>query len=129
MISEKDSKKTVLVVEDDKFVLKAYRAKFQQAGLEVWLATSVKEAEVFLEREPPGVIVLDLLLPGQDGFEFLSMVRSKVAWQKVPVLVLTNLGQAHHLDRAKKIGVTEYIIKADVNINDLVEKVKKYAFS
>lgn len=120
-------KKTVLVVEDDPFLVKAYQIKLAKAGAEVWLATEGKQAFDYLtNNEPPAVVMLDLMLPGVSGFDILESIRKNDKWKKVPVLILTNLGQPQDMERGKALGIDDYIIKANVKINDIIEKVKKY---
>ena len=120
------TKKSVFVIEDDAFLVKAYQMKFQKEGLDVLAATDGKQALSFLEREPPSVVLLDLMLPGVSGFEVLSAMRANERWKNVQVLILSNLGQPQDIARGKELGVLEYIVKANVKIADVVEKVKKY---
>lgn len=120
------ARKIVFIVEDDSFLVKAYQMKFQKEGIEVWVATDGKEALSFLEKEPPRVMLLDLMLPGLDGFEVLDAVRKNERWKNVPVLILSNLGQQKDIERGKALKVAEYMVKANVKIADVVEKVKKY---
>lgn len=119
-------KKIVFIVEDDLFLVKVYRVKFQQEGIEVWEAQDGKEALKFLEKDPPSLVLLDLMLPGLSGFEVLAEIRKNERWKDVPVIVLSNLGQSQDIERCKALGIKEYIVKADTRINDMVEKVKQY---
>ncbi|MFA4890594.1 MAG: response regulator [Candidatus Paceibacterota bacterium] len=128
MIEEnKNGKKVVLVVEDDLLLVQAYKIKLEKEGMETWVATSGKEAVAFLEKDPPNVVLLDLLLPGLNGFEFLSAIRKNEKWKSVPVIILTNLTQSEeNLKIAKDLGAVDYIVKAEIRIGDIIEKVKKY---
>jgi two-component system sensor histidine kinase/response regulator len=120
------SKKIIFVVEDDLFLIQAYQAKLKKENLEVWIATNGKEALSYLEKDPPNVVLLDLLLPGVSGFEFLSALRKNERWKNVPVLILSNLSQPENIETAKSLGAVEYIVKAETKINDVMERVKKY---
>lgn len=121
-----NKKKIVFIIEDDLFLIQAYQVKFEMEKVEVWIATSGKEALSFLEKQPADVVLLDLLLPGVNGFEFLTALRQNQRWKDVPVLILTNLSQAENIAIAKKLGAKEYIVKAETRIDDVIEKVKKY---
>ena len=121
-----NSKKVVFIVEDDAFLLKAYRVKFEQEGAEVWEAADGKSAISFLEKNPPNIVLLDLMLPGLSGFEVLETIRKHPRWKNVPVIILSNLGQEQDIEQGKKLGIADYIIKADVKISDVISKVKKY---
>lgn len=120
------TKKIVFVVEDDVFLVKAYQMKFQKEGMEVWVATNGKAALSFLEKEPPNVVLLDLMLPGMSGFEVLAAMRANERWKNVRVLILSNLGQPQDIARGKELKIVDYLVKANVKIAEVVEKVKKY---
>lgn len=120
------NKKIVFVVEDDLFLVQAYQVKLEKEEFGVWIATNGKEALSFLEKEPPNVVLLDLLLPGLNGFEFLSALRKNERWKEVPVLILSNLSQPENIKIAKDLGAVEYIVKAETKISDVMEKIKKY---
>lgn len=124
--NKNSGKKTVLVVEDDFFLVQAYQIKLEKENAEVWIATTGKEALSFLEKEPPNVVLLDLLLPGINGFEFLAALKQKEKWKNVPVIILTNLSQPSNVKIAKELGAADYIIKAETRLNDVIERVKKY---
>lgn len=118
--------KTILVVEDDVFLVNAYQIKFQKEGIEVWVASDGEEAMDFLGKEPPQVVLLDLMLPGVNGFEVLAAIRQNDRWKKTPVIVLSNLGQSEDVERARALGIDDYIVKANSKIGEVVEKIKKY---
>ena len=119
-------KNVVFVVEDDAFLIKVYEVKLRKAGAEVWVATDGTEAMTFLDRTPPTIVILDLMLSGASGFDVLQAIRKNEQWKKVPVFILTNLGQPQDMERGKELGATEYIIKTTIKIDDLIAKIKKY---
>lgn len=121
-----DIKKTVLIIEDDIFLIKAYQVKFEKEGIDVVVISDGKEAMKFLDKEPVSVVILDLMLPGMSGFDILEAIRKNSKWKNVPVIILSNLGQQEDIDRGKALGANEYFIKTNIKINEIVEKVKKY---
>lgn len=121
----KSHKKTVFVVEDDAFLVKAYQIKLEKEGAEVWVATDGKEALSFLEKEPADVVMLDLMLPHISGFDILSAIRKNERWKDVPVIILTNLGQPQDTERCKELGIGGYFVKSNTKINDIISKVKE----
>ncbi|MEK7097924.1 MAG: response regulator [Patescibacteria group bacterium] len=126
-MSQKKGKKSVIfIVEDDVLLVKAYQAKFEKEKAEVWVASDGKEAFSFLKKETPNIVLLDLMLPGASGFDILEAIRKNDKWKKVPVIVLTNLGQLQDVERCKALGIDDYIVKANSKISDVAEKVKKY---
>ncbi len=127
MGSAESKEKIVFIVEDDAFLVKAYQVKLgKEEKVKVWLATDGKEALTFLEKDPPDVVMLDVMLPHVSGFEILEAIRKNEKWKKVPVLVLTNLGQPRDAQKCQELGVAEYIVKANTKINDIIEKVKNF---
>lgn len=125
MTAQGPVKKNVLVIEDDLFLVKTYQVRFKAEGIDVAAATDGKEALALLQKDPPNLILLDLMLPNVSGFDVLSAIKKSERWKKVPVVIVSNLGQAEDVNRGKELGAADYIVKANVRINDIVEKVKK----
>lgn len=115
----------VLVVEDDKFLGSAYRAKLSKSGFDVQLATDGEEAVQLLKDFTPDVILLDLVMPRKDGFATLAEIRTRPALKHVPVIVASNLGQKEDLDKAMALGASDFIIKSDVSMSEIIEHVNR----
>lgn len=120
------SKKIVFVIEDDAFLVKAYQAKLEKEGYEVWIATDGSEAISYLAKPSPNIVLLDLMLPGASGFDILTQIRKTDAWKNVPVIILTNLGQPQDVQQGKELGAVDYMIKANTKINEIMERVKQH---
>lgn len=120
---------TILIIEDDLFLLKAYGIKFKQEGWTTILLSEGAAAMTYLAETPPDVVILDLALPGTSGFEIFEAIRKDTKWKDTPVFVLTNSDQGEDLARAKKLGAVEYIVKVNTGINEIVEKIKFYTIS
>lgn len=117
----------VLIIEDDASIDKAYSAKFTHEGIKAKIAEDGEQAmEILKKGDLPAVILLDLMLPKKSGFEVLKEVKESSRLKDIPVLILTNLAQELDADRGLTLGATEYLVKADVKIEDIVNKVKKY---
>jgi two-component system OmpR family response regulator/two-component system alkaline phosphatase synthesis response regulator PhoP len=119
-------KKIILIVEDDLFLIRAYQIKFEKEGFEVWVASDGNLAMARLQGNPPDIVLLDLMLPGVNGFDILEDIRKSPKWKDVPVIILTNLGQEQDKKKGEALGVKDYIVKANVKISEVVERVKKY---
>ena len=119
------SKRKLLVVEDDFFLIKVFQAKLEESGYEVRVATDGKLALETLETYTPDMILLDLVMPRMDGFEVLAELKRNKQWKNIPVIVLTNLGQESDIERVEKLGVKDYLVKADIPIHDVVNKVEQ----
>ena len=119
----------VLLVEDDLALLKIYSNKLKINDFEVSPATTGDEALRKAQTELPDIILLDLILPGKDGFMVLAELKKNTATKKIPVIILSNLGQESDVARGKELGAIDYLVKSDVSLMDLVEKVKHYLAS
>ena len=116
----------ILVAEDDKFLMKVYQAKLTKAGFEVQIGTDGEEAEKILQTFMPDIILLDLMMPKKDGFEVLKDLKSSVKFKNIPVIVTTNLAQAEDKQKALAMGAKEYIVKSDIPIQAIVQKLQQY---
>src|SRR3989344_1050897 len=111
----------ILVVEDDPFVSNLLIKNLLSAGYSVINAVDGQKALTMLETERPQVILLDLLLPGLDGFEVLKKIKANPETSKIPVFILSNLGSQDDINKALQLGATDYIIKANFTLTEIVE--------
>lgn len=115
----------ILVVEDDNFLRGVLTQKLEKEGLDPIEAMDGTEAIKIAEEQVPNLILLDLILPGVDGFEVLEALKANEKTSKIPVLVLSNLGQKDDVDRAVKLGAEEYLIKAHHTPDEILERIRK----
>lgn len=119
-------KPKVLIVDDDKFLLNMYALKFDKKSFEVNLATLGEEAIKKIQGGYlPDIILLDIVMPGMDGFQFLDNLRNNNLAPKALIIMLTNQGQLADLEKAKSFGVNGYIIKATTIPSEVVEEVER----
>jgi DNA-binding response OmpR family regulator len=114
----------VLIVEDDKFLRELLVRKLKTEGLEVSVAIEGKEALKKIREEFPQLVLLDLVLPGIDGFEVLRRIKEDPATSKVPVIILSNLGQREEVEKGIQLGANDYLVKAHFTPEEIVKKVK-----
>lgn len=119
-----EGQKTVLIVEDDNFLRGLSAGKLSDEGYKVSTATNGEEAIKVATEEKPMIILLDLLLPNVDGFTALESIRKVEGLEKTPVIVFSNLGEEKDVVRAKELGATEFMIKSNFTLDELVEKIK-----
>jgi len=121
------NKQTILLVEDDPFLSSVLRMKLEKESFKVVRAADGDEALNFLTEQgvKPDLILLDLILPKKNGFEVLETIRQDPLLEKLPVIIISNLGQPSDIERGKALGVIDYFIKARLSIEELVNKVKK----
>ncbi len=115
--------KLVLVVEDDP-ILKNLLGHTFAGKYQTLYASDGNEALTLFEQYKPSVVLLDLMLPTMGGFEVLEALRKREDEGKtVPVIVVSNLGQDGDKEKAKALGANDYMVKADVAIEEIVQKV------
>jgi len=117
--------KRILVVEDDKFLRELITQKLAKEGYEVMEAIDGEEGVKKTKEEKPDLVLLDLILPGIDGFEVLTRIREGSDPSSTPVIILSNLGQKEDVERGLKLGATDYMIKAHFTPGEIIEKIHK----
>ncbi|MBI2644380.1 MAG: response regulator [Candidatus Wildermuthbacteria bacterium] len=115
---------SILVVEDDKFLRELIVQKLLKEGYEVSEAVDGEAGVKKVKEENPNLVLLDLILPGIDGFEVLRQVKSDVSTAKTPVIILSNLGQQEDVEKGIKLGAVDYLIKAHFTPGEIIEKIR-----
>lgn len=120
-------KKFVLVVEDDPFYSKIYETKLAKENIHAALAMNGDAALKVIEKMgAPDLILLDLIMPGKDGFDTLKDLKADSTLKHIPVIVLSNLSQEEDIKRVMDLGAAEYLVKANVPLQEIIAKVKSY---
>ena len=119
------SSKRILVVEDDKFLRDLIVQKLTKEGFKVIEAVDGEEGFKKAQEQKPDLVLLDLILPGIDGFEVLSKIKEVPDLSEIPVIILSNLGQRDDIERGLKLGAADYLVKAHFTPGDIIEKIKK----
>ena len=114
----------ILIIEDDKFLRELMIKKLETAGYGALGAVDGEEGIKKAQKERPALILLDLVLPGMDGFEVLAKLKQEKATNSIPVVILSNLGQQEDIDKAAQLGAIEYLIKANFTPGEIIEKIK-----
>lgn len=104
----------VLLAEDDLDIRNAYSFYLQKHGHEVYLASNAEEALELLHKHQPQVMLLDMLMPGQSGMEFMRQNNLKQQFPLLKVLAFSNIENPKVVQEAKQLGVVEYLVKVNV---------------
>lgn len=118
----------VMLVEDDAILSEMYQAKFELEGHEVAIAGNGEECLELLETYIPDLILLDILMPKVNGFHVLKEIKKNPKFRQVPVILLTNLGEAEvdmNQELAKALGVSDYLIKSHHTPDEVVAKAHR----
>lgn len=116
--------KKILVIEDDKFLLKIIKKKLSTEDYQLVQAMNGEEGLRAAREEKPDLILLDLVLPEMDGFEVLKKLKDNPACSAIPVIILSNLGEREKVNKGLKLGAADYLVKADLNPGEIVNRIK-----
>ena len=114
----------ILIVEDDKFLRELIVKKLTGEGFETEEAIDGEDGIKKAKSVQPDLILLDLILPGMDGFGVLTEIKKDQNISSIPVIILSNLGQKEDVDKGIKLGASDYLVKAHFTPNEIVEKIK-----
>ena len=116
----------ILLVEDDRFLIKAVYTKLTQKGFEVILANDGDEAISKAKAEKPEIVLLDMVLPKKSGFEVLRELKGNPETASIPVFILSNLAQDQDIQEGKALGAEDYIVKSNTSLSAIVDKVANF---
>ncbi len=117
--------KKILIVEDDTFLKNLAAKKLSSEGYEVVTAGNGDEATAAIDGSTPDLVLLDLLFPGNtDGFGILKKIRENTGMQNTPVIIFSNLSDEKDMQKARDLGATDYMVKSNFTLEELVEKIK-----
>ena len=117
--------KKVLIVEDDSILQKAMQEFLIADGFEVSVASDGEEGLRFARAKNPDLILLDIILPKINGFEVLKELKGDLQTQKVPIILLTNLGGMDDVEKALELGASTYLVKSDYGLGEIAQKIKE----
>ncbi len=117
--------KKILLVEDDKFLRELIAKKLRSEDYEVIEALDGEDGIAKAKELKPDLVLLDLVLPGIDGFGVLAKIKEDPATNQAPVIILSNLGQQEEIARTLKLGATDFLIKAHFTPSEIIEKIKR----
>ncbi len=127
-MNQDGKKRSVLLVDDDKFLLKMYKKKFESVMDKVEAAVGGEEALVKLrEGFSPDIIMLDIIMPVMDGLELLEIIRKEKLSPASTVIMLTNEDSRDKIEKSKSLGAKGYIVKATSIPSEVVEEALKIA--
>lgn len=119
-----DTKKKILLVEDDEALANVYQSRLDIEGFETkWVGNGEDALAVAIEFKPD-LVLLDVMMPKISGFDVLDILRNTPDTQNIHVIMLTALSQPKDKERAQNLGVDDYLVKSQVVIGDVIERVR-----
>ncbi|MCA9329082.1 response regulator [Candidatus Saccharibacteria bacterium] len=116
----------ILLVEDDDALASVYQARLQAEGFDVKRVPNGEDALAATLEYKPNLVVLDVMMPKVSGFDVLDILRNTPETAHVKVVMLTALSQDSDKERAQKLGADDYLVKSQVVIADVVERIKHH---
>ncbi len=121
--SDRVAGKKIMWVEDDNFLSEIVARKLATEKCTLIHNTNGEEALSVVEQEKPDIIMLDILLPGMNGFEVLEKLKSNEKVKNIPVVLLSNLSQENDIEKGKALGAERFLIKAASNLDEIIDQI------
>ncbi|MEZ4156960.1 MAG: response regulator [Candidatus Paceibacterota bacterium] len=115
--------KKILLAEDDEFLSSLIKNRLERENYSVTLVVDGSQIIEAMKREKPQLMLLDLILPNKLGFEVLEEAKADPEIDKIPVMVISNLGQPEDIKKTQELGAIDYFIKAQILIDDLIKRI------
>lgn len=119
-------KKKILLVEDDQGLASVYVTRLEAEGFEVKHVPNGEDALSNAIEFKPDLILLDVMMPKISGFDVLDILKNTPETQNIRIIMLTALSQASDVEKAKSLGVDDYLVKSQVVIADVVKRIKEH---
>ncbi len=119
------NKTNILIIEDEEMLANMYISKFEKEGFEIEKATNGKDGLIQAKKYKPDIILLDIIMPEMDGFMVLKQLKKDSGTKHARIIMLTNLGQNEDIEKGKKLGAEDYLVKANHTPSQVVDKVKE----
>ena len=117
--------KKILIIEDEVILLDLLTKKLSREGYEVKTAQNGKEGMLMMAKEVPDLVLTDIVMPEKNGFAVIAEMKQSELLKNVPIIIISNSGQPVDLDKARGLGVFDWLIKTEFDPQEVVEKVKQ----
>lgn len=111
-------------VEDDEFFGSLIVKKLSERGCTLVYIPTGEEAVRIIEKEMPDLLILDVLLPGMDGFAVLEKVKATESLRRIPVIIFSNMDEPSYIEKGKSLGAERYYIKTNMNLTNMVDEIE-----
>lgn len=116
----------ILIIDDEKNVLDLYGQKFSLAGFNVITCDDATKAFDLAKKHQPDVVLVDIIMPKVDGYKITKLLKADPKTKKIPIVLLSNLGEKEDITRGILLGAEDYIPKVNLTPQEVVEKIKTF---
>ena len=117
--------KSILLVEDDPFLIDIYTTKLKESGFSVGIAEDGDDCLRKVKESPPDILLLDIVLPRVNGWEILRKIKQDEKLKQIEVIILSNLGEKDEVEKGMKMGAARYLVKAHYTPTEVIKEIKK----
>lgn len=117
--------KSILLVEDESSVREVLKRKLIKSGFKTSVAEDGEEAMKALDNDIPNLILLDIVMPKMNGFDFLERIRSDIRYRDIPVIIISNLEGDNDRTTGRNLGITDYIVKSNISLRELMALIRQ----
>ncbi len=117
--------KKILIIEDEELLSNLLKNKLSELGYEVSVASNGLEGFQAIKEIVPDLILLDLVMPKMNGFEVMRKMQEDDSISNIPIIIVSNSGQPVEIDKAKKLGAKDWLIKTEFDPQEVIDKVSK----
>lgn len=122
---EEDTRgKKILLVEDDDALANVYMMRLKAEGFDVKRVANGEDALAAAKDQKPDLVLLDAMMPKVSGFDVLDILRNTPETANLKIIMLTALSQESDKQRAQGLGVDDYLVKSQVVISDVIDRIK-----
>lgn len=117
--------KKILLIEDEKIMVDLLQKKIAMEGYDISVARDGEEGLEMMRNNKPDLILLDIIMPKKGGFDVMEEMQTDKELKEIPIIIISNSGQPVEIDRAKELGVKDFLIKTEFDPQEVIEKIKK----
>jgi DNA-binding response OmpR family regulator len=117
--------KKIVIVEDAELIAQLLERRLRAEGYYIFVAKDGEEGLETIQREKPDLVLLDIVLPGMNGFQIIEQLKKDRLLRDMRIIIISNSGQSEEIEYAKEIGVSDWLVKTEFDLQEVIEKVRK----
>ena len=118
-------KSKIIIIEDDESLVKLISDILRDNGFDISLIAPDDKLMQKIDKAHPDLILLDIILSNQSGFDVLEELKNNVSTKNIPIIILSNLGSAEEIRKGLQFGAVDYIVKTNHSMQEVVNRIKK----